>query len=856
MKDKGKRSIEAVRSIIPVMLLFLAVFSSLSVSANGPSAEAGRRSFPFDLDGSGLDDRLEEGCVEFPVWTFIHTSDPTLTAGSVAASGAELGTEYTIVPVVSARFHGRNELERFMDRDAGASVEMQGEITLLQDVSVKAVKAGRSGEYTPRTAQDLGLTGAGTTIAVVDTGVDNEHSTFRDAFVAGADFTIPASPLTPRDGTFDPDDRSGHGTGVASVALGRGDQDGELKGVAPAAGLIDLKVATSLPFDPRGQNTLMDALQWCLDNRDRDWGDGYSGVNVLSISLGVGNGATAVAEAMDELSSEGIVVVQGSGNSGSSYSSGPGTTWADSSIVVGVIDDKGTVDRTDDEIWSSSTYGPRTDDGDTDPFDELRPDVVAPGVSITFASSSRTSLLQGASGWTQGSGSSYATPHVSGTAALMLEAKSQVSPRGTANPVRTIIHQTSEPKGEVYDEILSSSYNERYGFGMLDAYEACRAARGYTGANNRPEIRYFEVSPNVTTAGSRCTVRAIAVDVDEEPLEYELTVDDGTLTGDGPIWDWTAPGDPGRYYFNLKVTDGSGGTATAKTSVLVEEGVPNRRPVITSFRADKDVLLVGESTTLKVVAVDQDGDPLEYSYNARRGSVEGSGDEVLYRAPNTPVEDIVTVTVMDGKGGSDSRELEIDVREGSVNRPPSILLVTVEPNVITANTSGMDVKLYAQVMDPDGPGDLDVVLADLSSINGLTGVEMKDNGVYPDETAGDLEYSLLVEGTGGLENGIYPIQVTVYDMEGEFNSASKQLEVNITGSGQIEKGRSAGMDPVLLVVIITVILLIVIGAVIFLVMRSRAKRQQQPGEGNPQIRIDPYRQQYPPQGTFRPVQPR
>jgi subtilisin family serine protease len=810
-----------------VALLLISMVVGASILLFSPDAEGSAGSMvTWDRDGSGLDDRLEDGTVSFPVWTFVHFHPselgPSQLGRAVERSGAVLGKVYDIVPVASVLVNSPGEAGSMISSSGIHHVEVQSSVEPILEVSSRAVKANPSAEYSPQTARELGFNGEGITIAVIDTGVDNEHPSLQGSFVAGADLTIPESPLTPRDGSFDPDDRSGHGTGVASIALGRGDSEGNMRGIAPAAGLIDLKVTGATPIS-LNQNSLMDALQWCKDNRDTDWGDGFSGVDIVSISLGTGNEAGAVSQAMDELVNMGMVVVQGAGNSGAQYGSDAGTIWSDRSIVVGVVDDQDTVDRDDDEIWSSSTYGPRTDDGDNNPYDELRPDVVAPGISISFASSSRISNIQGAEGWSSGSGSSYATPHVSGTIALMLQAKSLIRPDENTNPVAQLLHQSAEPRGDTFDETLSPKYSPRYGFGMLDAYQAVKLSLSYTSINHRPEIKYFAVEPNVTTAGSTCRVRVIATDIDEEPLSYSLQVDDGTLTGEGPIWDWIAPSNPGKYYFNLEVSDQRGGKDTSSTNVIVEEGVPNRPPVITSFRAADSIVPVGGTTTLRTVAVDQDDDELTYDYVAARGSIQGDSDEVIYTAPDQAVKDTVTVTVSDGKGGTDSRTLQIDVREEDINRAPSITLLKLDPPIINLNTSGQDVKLYAQVLDPDGLEDIDQVIADLTSIGGLSGVEMKNDGVPPDDMSGDLEFTLLLEGTDQLENGTYPIKVTVYDMAGEFQAGTVPLIVDIPSQSTDVAGSQGGLDTGLVVILVIVVLLIVLTMVGFAISRSRSR---------------------------------
>jgi len=730
--------------------------------------------------------------------------------------------------VISVKFDSLQDVEWASSLPGVSWIEKQSSVWTLMDVSTEAIKANPSDTYSPRTARELGMTGAGVTIAVIDSGVDNEHPTFQDAFVAGVDFTAPiTTPLNPDDGSFDPDDRVGHGTGVASIALGRGDADGTHKGVAPGAGLIDIKVIGQNGIT-LNQNSLMDGLQWCSDNKGTVWGDsGYTGVNIISMSLGFGNDNGAVVQAIDELVGQGIVVVQSAGNSGSQYSSGAGTTWADRSIVVGAVNDQDTVDRSDDEYWTSSTYGPRTDDGDSNPYDELRPDVVAPGVGISFASSSRTSRLQGASGWSTGSGTSYSTPHVSGTVALMLQAKASLAPTEQVNPISKILHQTSEPRGEPYDTDLSPTYNTQYGYGIIDAFNAVKTSLTYVPVNHRPEISYFAVEPNVTTAGSTCRVRVVATDIDEEQLTYSLAVDDGILTGEGPLWDWKAPSDPGKYYFNLAVTDPSGGKDTASTFVMVQEGVPNRPPVITSFKAGKTVLPLDGTTNLRVVAIDQDGDELEYDYDAERGTIQGTGDEVIYQAPSQPVLDKVTVTVLDGKGGTDTRSIEIEVREETVNSPPVITLVSVEPGIINSNTSGERVVLYALIDDPDGLEDIEIVMADLRSIGGGSGIEMLNDGVDPDVAADDLEFTLELPSVTDLENGTYQIQVTVYDYGGGTDTATVELIIDIPSSSSDVKGRQPGIGATAVIFFVIILVFIMIALSGLLMARSRRKRAPQ-----------------------------
>ena len=93
----------------------------------------------------------------------------------------------------------------------------------------------------------------------------------------------------------------------------------------------------------------------------------------------------------------GLVVIVAIGNDGPDNDGFGAPSSADRAITVGGIDDGNTVDRSDDIIWDSSTRGPREDDGDDNPYDELKPEVVAPAVDIISAQFSLTD--QNGAGW-------------------------------------------------------------------------------------------------------------------------------------------------------------------------------------------------------------------------------------------------------------------------------------------------------------------------------------------------------------------------------------------------------------------------------------------------------------------------
>jgi len=160
-------------------------------------------------------------------------------------------------------------------------------------------------------------------------------------------------------------------------------------------------------------------------------------------------------------------------------------------ITVGATDDINSVDRSDDTVAGYSSRGPRRDNGDSNPLDELKPEISAPGTNIIQAEGCVTSggcsnLLSDASqnGYTgRGSGTSYATPSVSGIIALMLE----INPDLTPLEVKEIIKFTAERRGPATQPDVDPFWNRDFGWGMADAYEAVKLSQyigqsGLTGA--------------------------------------------------------------------------------------------------------------------------------------------------------------------------------------------------------------------------------------------------------------------------------------------------------------------------------------------------------------------------------------
>lgn len=229
--------------------------------------------------------------------------------------------------------------------------------------------------------------GSGTMIAVLDTGVDAAHPDLAGKVVASKNFTAWPDP-----------DRLGHGTHVASILAGSGAAaEGERRGVAHGAEILSAKVLGDDNFG--WMSDVIAGVEWAAE-QDADV------ANLSIVSDDDSDGSDPLSQAINVATREsGTLFVVAAGNRAVPGSIGSPAA-AEDALTVGAVDSA-------DDLASFSSRGPRPGGG-------IKPEITAPGVDIIAALSTQAggSLDQQ---YIAQSGTSMATPHVAGAAAVLLQ---------------------------------------------------------------------------------------------------------------------------------------------------------------------------------------------------------------------------------------------------------------------------------------------------------------------------------------------------------------------------------------------------------------------------------------------------
>ncbi len=365
--------------------------------------------------------------------------------------------------------------------------------------------------------------GAGVRVAVLDTGIDLDHP----------DLNV-VNNVTFISHTSSGDDDHGHGTHVAGIIAAE-DNDTGVIGVAPDAELFAVKVLDK--YGDGYASDIISGIEWAIDNN----------VQIINMSFGAESVPVELEEACDAALDAGIVLVAGAGNTGDASGTGDNVLCParyDSVIAVA----------------STNPSDIRADDSSTGPTVELS----APGVNIlsTFNNG----------GYVYGSGTSMASPHVAGIAALIIA--SGIADGNSNGLINDEVRQTLQ---DTADDLGDPGRDSLYGFGLVDADEAAPAANQIPVANGGPDQSVTDSDDNgyeiVTLSGS------LSYDPDGNITSYEWEEGISFLGNETILMgNFTVADSP--HLVTLTVTDNEDATDTDYITVTVwdSSGPPTPTP--------------------------------------------------------------------------------------------------------------------------------------------------------------------------------------------------------------------------------------------------------------------------------------
>jgi len=405
----------------------------------------------------------------------------------------------------------------------------------------------------PEVQTSLGINGAGVRVAVLDTGVqlgvgegldsklctdDTNNNKYPGGWIEFDSAGNIVTNSTPHDSSGnDYVDAKGHGTHVSATIVG------DSVGVAPGASLMSALCYQEIGFeDVAYLRNIIKGMQWAAEPYDVNHNPAGQAANVVVISSGLDGYYAEFEEQIKNLKEDGIVTISSVGNHGLNHTEGPSNIYE--SLAVGAINRQ-------NEVCSAAVNGFDSAGGYvTDSLGTyIKPDFTAPGIEILSLGygiydydwdEHEGWVPQYMWGYVYKPGTSMAAPHVAGTVALMLQA----NPDLTVDDVYGILMSTA-------DDLGTSGQDTRYGWGVIDAYDAVTAARSLQKII-KPELEITKtVSSSTIFVGESTTVDVTANNVGntaalypdlEDTIPSGLTVVSGSTSASAfALWGTASP---------------------------------------------------------------------------------------------------------------------------------------------------------------------------------------------------------------------------------------------------------------------------------------------------------------------------
>ncbi|UQU63178.1 S8 family serine peptidase [Couchioplanes caeruleus] len=538
----------------------------------------GRRIVPVDavplLRAGRVDERLfdvtalaaagytDERAPEVPLLVAYPGNQARQARTATSVPGTRVTRDLKVVGTLAVRAdrQGRAGLWQALTRGTGTARSLAPGIDRLWLDGKRKVTLDHSvPQIGAPAAWQKGLDGTGVKVAVLDTGVDATHPDLAGQIAEAKNFTEAA----------DTDDMVGHGTHVASTIAGTGAASGgRYRGVAPGAKLVIGKVCDTEFCD---DSAILAGMAWAATRAP---------IVNMSLSGPDLEGTDPLEAAVGDLTARyGTLFVVAAGNDGEFAPVGSPAT-ADAALAVGAVD-------REDQLADFSSRGPRTGDN------AIKPDITAPGVEIVAARAAHDVIGGPApvDGYSSLSGTSMATPHVAGAAAIL----AQQHPGWTPQQRKTVLMGAAKPT-EGVDVFGQGAGRVDVARAITQSVAVAEGSVSFTGGrwphgDDQPEARTVTYRNDGDAPVTLTLALSASADV-FTPARNSLTVPahgtaTTTLTAD------TGADVPDGYYTGYLTATGAGGLKV-ETPVAV-------------FREP-------ESYDVRFEGIDRDGTPSESLY--------------------------------------------------------------------------------------------------------------------------------------------------------------------------------------------------------------------------------------------------